>query len=638
MTILAGCLGATHEGPTSPPPAQPVTLPPDYSIPGAKLLERSSTHVVFEWTTLGASAAYVAGPRPLTAEPELPLPLPADLHLRLGLVLNYTTIVDQTDFAPGLFDAQEKARCAGYGPTCALTVLPLAHIETWTATVRTIENLEPRVDVTMTIRVEVEAPALPAKVGTFPIPADWAEQTVEFEDGHDHRNPSHHRGRSTANFGILGHEPLVTDHTGSTVGGHLCGDATENDGRRLAVSSSSTGDYVHDVAFVLADITDPRNPYKVGEYVLPNTPIYDVALTPDQRFVVLISSPEPDMTTPSNREFAQPYWRDACTGLTTPFAGPESMLPLVAGLILVDIKDPRQPTLADYLPFGYGHSVRAAKVAERTFVLATVGPPVLIEIVESAGRAQLVPLGSFTDCGPPTHACHFHDAYLQVHPVTGQHLAYLANGCTLQCTQQNLAIFNIGDPLRPEFLASWDDWSALGPITPQYLHGAYPISEVWDGRHYTLLGEECGQKACYIVLLDTTDPRRPLYVGNWTLPVVPPGWNEDLAYSLHYVTVSGRTMFVSNYHGGLWAVDLSTSEALSTQPTIGVFVPDRQSPSPDLETCDWRYCTFAWTPNVADVITMSDGTLLVIDSTSGFYLVSFDETHPAPAPTRVDAG
>ena len=234
-----------------------------------------------------------------------------------------------------------------------------------------------------------------------------------------------------------------------------------------------------------------------------------------------------------------------------------------------------------------------------------------------------------------------HDAYIQVHPATGERLAHLAYGT------RGYVVVNADDVAMPRFVAHWEDWSVFGEGAPErpYVHEALPIEGLWDGRHYTILGEECGAHrivapSCYAIVLDTTDPAAPTFVGAWTLPV-DVEWSGLYQFSLHYMALVDRTLFVSTYHGGLWAVDLSTPEALRTMPTIGVFVPDRDSPQPRqgptrsglLIGVLYENLDFDVKPMIADVNVLSDGTLIVYDANTG--LVTRSVVEPNDVAFRV---
>lgn len=455
----------------------------------------------------------------------------------------------------------------------------------------------------------------------------WVERAVAGGEGHDHRDPSHHANRSTPNFEVLAWNPLVTDYHGTTSAGHLCGGTAERDGRVLTVVHS----WVSDVALIIVDTTDPAAPEKIGELALPYTHVYDLTITPDQHHVLLATTQNAETDGPELRD-ARPTFRDACTGETRVVPGPEQNLPYWHGLVLVDISDPRNPVVEDYLNLGGGHSVQAAELDGRTFALVTTRTFAIIEVVETAAGSKLVPTmpHPYAQCGseaPGAHLCGYHDGYLQKHPVTGQNLAYLA-------TSDALVLYDIEDPSLPTIVGRWDDWGALGGAAPSnpFLHEALPLEELWGDRHYTITGEEClaareEVPSCLVLVLDTTDPTNPQFVAAWTHPIEIEAYDARLLFSLHYVAVVDRTLFVANYHGGLWAVDMADMSSQMSLPSVGVFLPDLVSPKP----VD-RPTSYDWAPAVLDVLPQPDGSLVVLDHTSGLYSVRFNASEPMPSP------
>jgi hypothetical protein len=135
-------------------------------------------------------------------------------------------------------------------------------------------------------------------------------------------------------------------------------------------------------------------------------------------------------------------------------------------------------------------------------------------------------------------------------------------------------------------------------------------------------GRPVNRPTGWVIVLDTTDPAQPQEAGRWTLPV-DVVWEGRLMFSTHYLTVVDRTMFVSMYHGGLWAADLTT---LPEPLTVGVLIPANVPPIPV------PGARAGWAPETLDVLAQPDGSLAVFDASSGVYTVRFDASRPAPPP------
>lgn len=486
-----------------------------------------------------------------------------------------------------------------------------------------------------------------------PLPAtpEWAELAVGLN--HDHADIKLHQNLSTPNFVTLGHEPLITDYYGRSAGGYFCGTAQERDGQRLAVVHS----FVSDVALIVADVTDAAEPRKIGELVMSNTQVYDTALSPNLRYALLATSPldaGPDKIG-GDPELPQPtfLWRDACSGEDRALDGPEQGLPYASGVVLVDLANPRVPAIADFrpLPAAGAHSVRSYEIDGRTIVLTTalnpgMGYAALFEVQALANGPKLVPLSVYVPAvdhataDPVPRATYIHDGYIQKHPVTGDWILYLAWGTF------GLVLVNVNDLARPQFVSFWADWSHVGGAATggHFIHEALPIPETWEGRHYTFIGEECGGRpaqapTCLVTTLDTTDPRSPQFVGSWTLPV-DVGWTGTYQFSTHYIAIADRTLFITTYHGGVWAVDVSTEETRFRMPSIGVYLPTEESPKPWSgfgQGTTGLQVLFADVqanskPFVLDLEALPDGTLVVFEHSTGLYTARFDASRPAPAP------
>lgn len=463
---------------------------------------------------------------------------------------------------------------------------------------------------------------------------EWWDGAVPWRDGHEHANRSHHENLSTANFEVVGYDPLVTDALGSTATGMGCGGQAENpEGRELALVHT----FDTEVAFVVADVSDPENPVKLGEYLLPNVHVWDATMSADGEHALIGAYPpalkpgwEPKAPPPPGAsQFepdedrgaveVQPIFRNACTGETYD-AGPEQYLPLGPSIVMVGLQDPTEPTFEDAVPQPVlgPHSVSSAEIDGTVYAMSSVTNLAhdatyytFLEIASTPAGDRLVPLSVLQAPGsPPTTELNGHiDVTMQAHPETGTPLAYLANW------NEGVAIYDMSQPRAPQQLGVWTE-DSQGSI-----HETLPLGELRDGRHITIAGQEVGEReelpSGIVFLLDTTDPANPTEIGRWTLPVHPRDW-PGLMFSTHYIDVVDDTMFVSNYHGGLWAVDIAEPE---TPQATGLFVPSKPSPNPHPD---------AGGPSVNDVLADEDGTLTVWDTNAGIYQLTFDDEMPAP--------
>jgi hypothetical protein len=461
---------------------------------------------------------------------------------------------------------------------------------------------------------------------------DWSLRALEHGPDHDHADRDHHRNLSTANFEILGYDPLFSPYYGGLpAGSYFCGDAKATaDGRRLAIVESRS-----DVGFTVADVTDPRRPRWLGELVMRSTHVYDVAVAPDGQHLLAVTSTAdatsavPLLGTPSLE------WVDACTGVPKPIqlGAPHDPVPRPMSLLLISLADPQNPIIIDQHPtYGYGHGVVAERLAGRDWVLVTtLGPQgptsafEFYEIVATPAGGRLAPLSVYKPPDGTPLGGGGHDGAIAPHPGTGALYGWLVGG-------PSFTIVDLTDPHHPALVGQWTDASAHRAGYSGNLHSVVPLPDLWDGRHYTIVGPEFGtaprdHPSGIVWVLDTTDPSHPREVAAWTLPHEVE-WNGTYMFSNHYYSVHDRTLFVSMYHGGIWAVDLrdaGKTDFLSL-PSIGVFLPDRDPPRPPA-------VQQRWTPTLQEALAFSDGTLLTFDGNGGLYTFRFDATRPAPPPT-----
>lgn len=473
----------------------------------------------------------------------------------------------------------------------------------------------------------------------------WYEQALASGSDHDHEDRLAHANMTTANFQVVGHDPLVTALDGTSPGGSSCGDATATeDGRRLGAQKMADSSGV-----VVTDLSDATAPTKLGELVLTATHIYDVAVVPDGQHLALVTSqpkqgPLPNASLPGPSDGLRlGTWTSACTGQRLPLVlgqAAQDPLPRPTSLLLVDLSQPEAPTVVDQRPItGLGHGVFSSLEDGQPWVMAVTESLAegarhyhLYQLTDTPAGTALEPLSVYAAQPVPEHVqglIGHSDAWIAEHPGTGQRLGYLSAGGTFE-------IVDYSEPTMPQQLAVWTDMRGDRPLDHN-LHSAHPIDELWDGRHYTVVGPELGgppengAPTGTVWVLDTTDPAQPQAVAAWTLPSEV-SWDGSLQFSTHYLTVLDRTLFVSAYHGGIWAVELANlTDGSFEDPvlldSIGVVMPGAEAPSP--EGYD-----YAWTPNLEEVLVLdrANGTLVTFDSNSGVYTFTFDATDPAPAP------
>jgi hypothetical protein len=462
---------------------------------------------------------------------------------------------------------------------------------------------------------------------------DWSVRALPFGQGHDHADPRQHANLTTPNFRVVGYDPLFSpDYGGATPAGYVCGDAKDVPaGRRLAVVESRS-----DVGFTIADVTDAAHPKWLGELVMRRTHVYDVALMPDGREVVAVTSglDEPQQGPLATLDSGL-AWR-SCAGETLPIlASSPDLVPRGASVLLVDIGDPSSPTIVDQRPLeGLGHSVFTTLVDGKQYVVASsvatqgtdtfdfyglvstpLGPRLdrLSTYVPEAGR-----LPEIADIGGHS------EAWIFKHPATGKLIAYVQS-------REWIRTVDLTDPTRPTEIGRWTDYVRARMGQTGHLHSIFPLDGLQDGRHYVVIGPEWGSHpegvpSGIVWVLDDTDPSQLREVAAWTLPHEVE-WSGEYMFSTHYFAVVGRTLFVSTYHGGVWAVDLSRlgEGGFQLLPTVGVFLPANVSPHPPARPV-------RWTPNVEEARPLADGTLVTFDSNSGIYAFRYDESSPMPAP------
>jgi hypothetical protein len=328
-----------------------------------------------------------------------------------------------------------------------------------------------------------------------------------------------------------------------------------------------------------------------------------------------------------------------------PSSGGRVDQPLPPGAILVDISDTANMAIESIFtvpsPLGV-HSIYAGEAGGQTLVIVSVVNLVafasnfyFLDIQSTPAGDQLVFLSEYQDNpadGGGSLINGHNDGWFQVHPVTKTPTVYLANW------HQGMVMLDMSNPRLPMVIGRWtDNPGPSGDLvqdgTGNY-HEAFPIDTTWDGHHYTIVGQEIlahpsTTPSGRVHVIDTTDPSAPTRVASWTLPV-DVQWDANALFSTHYVDIWEKTLFITHYHAGVWAVDLSDIGNASADrwlPSIGVFLPANASPEPPPGRA------YDWAPTIMDANVLPGGDIVVWDARSGVYTVRFDASNPAPART-----
>jgi len=488
------------------------------------------------------------------------------------------------------------------------------------------------------------------------LPQDWYAKALEHDEGHDHHDIAQHQNVSTPNFHVLGHDPLLTDHYGGKPAyGYGCGGwAQRADGRVLDVVNA----FQNDLTFALVDVTDPAHPQKVGEFYAKGMGSYDADITPDGKYVVLAFDQQ-TRTPVASLDLPEVGFRSLCADkATTRFALPEEAV-LAPGIVLIDVSDPAHPQFADWdpMPERNLHSVSTARVDNVTWVIGSElgGPPrppgspvstsvhalgyfAFDQIEDTPLGAKLVRMSTYftppASMGPdgnatvPVRNGHT-DVAVMKHPKDGKTYAYVADW------EGGVLVLDMSDPQMPQLVAQWTpphpfgvNPNGDGPCYHSAVHEVLPAPTLWDGHHYLFAGQECPMKTDtktpggQVFVLDDTDVASLKMVGEWHLPEDTGVWTVEYQASPHYLALVNRTLFISDYHAGIWAADVSNASLLKSPPSIGVFLPAIPGPVMPEKTDTL--------PFDEQVDALPDGTLVVNEDTTGLYTLRFDASDPAP--------
>jgi len=336
--------------------------------------------------------------------------------------------------------------------------------------------------------------------------------------------------------------------------------------------------------FILDAHTDPADPQVVGRFQFPGTLSGDRSMeaNDDATFAVLGTE-------------------------SVDSVGHVSAAP--AGLYLVDISDKAAPELVAFEKaegIGGVHSVTIHRIDGEDYVFALTGGQNIFHIDTSGPLARLVRVGSI-----PIG----HDSVVMDDPVLGIPILYAANGGA------GFTITDVSDPTNPQRLA---EWNIPDREDKYYIHtGAVRFIE--DRRVVVVSTEDWQDYPSAFWALDMSDFEDIQNITMWQNPGGVAA--QDLRFSMHNPRFMGDTLVLSHYHGGVWAFDFSSLEAIRAHTITGVFLPGEDTgwvpKEPTAATATEQvFFDFdnAATPLAFDV-EAGDGVVYVADVHSGLYTI-----------------
>ena len=367
-------------------------------------------------------------------------------------------------------------------------------------------------------------PAPPAAVdGAWPLPIE-----DPMGQDHDHSDPTAHG--VAWNFEQVAHHP-VAGNAGHSAGAH----AMDHQNGVLFVAAYG-GDADAEGGVFVFDVADPASPVLTGRVRLAGSLGGDrsVEATDDAAFAVLA---------------------------TEPLTSLGHLSPTPGGIWLIDARDKANPRVVAYAntgPLG-AHSVAIHRISGKDYVFVGAASDRNVFEIVRAPVPLLVPIGE-RPIG--------HDAVVQDDPVLGVPLLYTANGGA------GFEVYDVSNPAAPVLVAGWN----IPDRGDRYYVHHSAVAFIEGRRILVVESEDWEDYPSPLWVLDATDFEDIEVLGNWSNPG---GHAADaLRYSLHNPIFVGDKLVVAHYHGGVWALDLSTAEKRAAPPVLGVFLPSEPGGKP----------------------------------------------------------
>jgi hypothetical protein len=433
---------------------------------------------------------------------------------------------------------------------------------------------------------------------------------VEDVDGHDHRDPAQHRFARNAT--LIGHDDLRRFGwtTETVVGAH----ALDLHGHLLVVGVNAGEVDGGQQGFHLFDVSDPAAPRHLSYYqaLFPVAGDRTVAFSEDGQFVFLgyegsgvrpgVSAVDvSDPTTPVEVAFwADPQDYGAHTVAAGVIDGEQYVFVLAMGVNILRF---------DGLTFTLvGKYLTADQLAFTDAVRFLTG-----DGQEGAGPAQTYARRSL----------YGHDMTFFDDPVTGKPLLMVAYA------YEGLKVVDLSQPSAPVLLTRW-----MPPADTQHKHYTHSVdaARMPDGQLLLVVGSETFESenqgiASPVWILDATAAvlaaplsQEPIFRSEWRNPGGAAA--GKLGLSVHFFRIVDGVLYLSHYHGGVWAIGLRTPEEQADPPVLGYIMPIPEGAIAPPEDCCIGF-DLDGAPMVFDVVA-KDGVAYGADIIQGLTVTRFD--------------
>jgi len=314
--------------------------------------------------------------------------------------------------------------------------------------------------------------------------------------------------------------------------------------------------YGPEAGLVIFDILDPEHPKTLG-------------------YLHLEAGFEPDIEVSSDGHWA--FWETQRFPLSAETPATDPGANAQRGVHIIDVSDKAHPKWAGFTPTTPDgpHSITYANIHGRHILLQSVYAfayayenvevpdaqrLVISELDTSTPVATLKTLAEYRQPGATGGPGLMpHDVSVQVHPETGQVLAYVAYW------DVGVVILDLTDPAKPTLVSTYTDF---GPATYRAIHMVRPFPHLIAGRHVSVAEPEIGQEedSGYLTFFDTTDPANPTYLSSWRIPGGIPSDGGSLGP--HYFDVAQGRVAMASYHAGFWIIDVHDEANLLHPRTV----------------------------------------------------------------------